>query len=150
MNSNQIGRQGEQLFKQLMELQGYKVEDVTNNSSYWNKDIDFIVTSPYTNEVKTFEVKTDTRINETGNLYLELEAIHSKGGKGWFEFCQADYLAYGDANQNFFYVIPMAELRKAAAKLPYREAKCGQDSLGQLVAIKDILNIVSYIGGSGK
>lgn len=144
------GRQGELLFAQLMQLQGYTVIDVSDNPEYWDKDIDFIITSPTTGDTKTFEVKWDTKIQSTGNLYLELEAIHSKGGKGWFEFCQADYLAYGDANQNFFYVIPMAELRKAAAKLPYREARCGQDSLGQLVAIKDILNIVSYIGGSGK
>jgi hypothetical protein len=50
-------------------------------------DIDFIVTSPTTGETKTFEVKWDSRINKTGNLFLEIMSKYSKGCKGWFEFC---------------------------------------------------------------
>lgn len=81
------GRQGEIIFSRRMIENGYKVEDVSNNSDYWSKDIDFIITSPITGAVKSFEVKYDSRINKTGNLYLELSNIHSKGGKGWFNFC---------------------------------------------------------------
>lgn len=69
-----------------MSARGYSVEDVSNNPDYWHKDIDFIITSP-TGAVKTFEVKWDGCINRTGNLYLELTNIHSRGGKGWFNFC---------------------------------------------------------------
>ena len=91
------GKQGESLFKQIMVGRGYTVRDVSNNPEYWYKDIDFIITSPTTGQTKTFEVKWDSRINHTGNLYLELSNIHSQGGKGWFKFCQADMLVYGDA-----------------------------------------------------
>ena len=139
------GKQGEALFAQTMTEKGYTVVDVSGNPEYWHKDIDFIITSPTTGAVKTFEVKWDSRIGQTGNLYLELTNIHSKGGKGWFSFCQADYLAYGDANAGFFYVIPMPELRERAQKLPSRMTNCGSDSIGQLVAIKDIEDIIYSI-----
>ena len=137
------GRQGELLFKQIMECRVYTVEDVSGNPDYWYRDIDFIVTSPTTGQVKTFEVKWDSCINRTGNLYLEHTNIHSKGGKGWYNFCQADYLVYGDAVAQVFYVIPFGELKEKVKSLHYRAAaqKDG-DSIGQLVAISAISDIV--------
>lgn len=147
MNSNQLGKLGEQLFKQIMESRGYIVEDVTAAPFYWDKDIDFIITSTATGITKSFEVKTDSRIANTGNLYLELESINSKqwNGGGWFPNCQADYLVYMDAINKIFYVIAMQDLRQAANTLPYREAKCGYDSVGQLIALKDIQNITQVL-----
>ena len=139
------GKQGEQLFQQIMESRGYTVEDVSNNPQYWYKDIDFIVTSSTSGETKTFEVKWDTKINTTGNLFLEYESLYSKGGKGWFEFCEADYLAYGDAVTKVFYIIDMEQLRQAANNLPFRSARCGNDSIGQLVALKDIQEITQIL-----
>lgn len=104
------GKYGERLFRNTMEQLGYKVEDTTNNPEYYEKDIDFIITSPFSGKVKTFEVKWDDCINRTGNLYLEVENINSKGGRGWYEFCKADFLAYGDSRSRTFYIIPLLEL----------------------------------------
>lgn len=112
MNSGTLGKLGERTFKERMLYHGYTVEDVSGNSDFWYKDIDFLVTSPYTGAVKSFEVKWDTRINKTGNMYLEIESINSKGGRGWFEFCEADYLAYGDAQNRTFYIIPLLALKQ--------------------------------------
>ena len=139
------GKLGEQLFQQKMQNKGYTVEDVSNNPNYWYKDIDFIVTSPTTGTVKNFEVKWDSRINKTGNLYLELVNMHSKGTKGWFDFCQADYLAYGDAVTQIFYVISLEELRERVKKLPKQIAQCGNDSIGQLVSLKSISDITQIL-----
>ena len=139
------GKQGEQLFAQIMQQKGYIVEDVSNNPEYWYRDIDFIVTSSTSGETKTFEVKWDSKISNTGNLYLELTSLYSKGGRGWFEFCEADYLAYGDAVTKVFYIIDMAQLRQAANNLPFRSARCGNDSIGQLVALKDIQEITQIL-----
>ena len=139
------GRQGELLFKEIMEARGYEVEDVSNNSAYWHRDIDFIVTSPTTGQVKTFEVKFDTRINRTGNLFLERANAHSEDGRGWYEFCEADYLAYGDAVSGQFYMIPLLDLRIRVKQLRYREAKCGQESIGQLVSLADIADITTLL-----
>lgn len=139
------GKQGEALFAQTMTERGYTVVDVSGNPEYWYKDIDFIITSPTTGAVKTFEVKWDSRINQTGNLFLETYNIHSKGCQGWFNFCQADYLAYGDAKAHYFYIIPMEQLRERAKQLPSRMSNCGTDSIGQLVSIKDIEDIIYSI-----
>ena len=61
-----------------MREKGYEVIDVSNNPDYYHKDIDFIIKSPFSGEVKSFEVKFDTRINQTNNLYLEIENVNSK------------------------------------------------------------------------
>lgn len=128
-----------------MKDRGYVVNDVSSNSDYWYRDIDFIITSPTTGAVKSFEVKWDSRINSTGNLYLELTNIHSKGGQGWYKFCEADYLAYGDAVSKVFYVIPMAKLKERVKQLPQRYAQCGQDSTGLLVSLGAIKDLVSEL-----
>lgn len=128
-----------------MESRNYTVEDVSNNPDYWHRDIDFIITSPTTGLTKTFELKWDSRINRTGNLYLELTNIHSKGGKGWYEFCEADYLVYGDATARTFYVIPLLELRERVKKLNCRCANCGYDSTGLLVSLADIADITQIL-----
>ena len=145
MTSGALGRQGERTFKERMSANGYGVEDVSGNSEYWYRDIDFLITSPYTGAVKSFEVKWDTRINKTGNMYLEIESINSKGGKGWYEFCEADYLAYGDAANNTFYVIPLLALKERVQELPQRIAHCGYESTGLLVSLNDIKDIIKII-----
>ena len=65
---------------------GYEVTNVSSNPEYYYKG-DFIVKSPFSNEVKIFECKTDSKINKTKNLYLELTNVHSKDGLGWLNFC---------------------------------------------------------------
>lgn len=140
------GKQGELLFRERMTELNYSVQDVSGNPAYWDKDIDFLVTSPTTGAVKSFEVKWDSRINSTNNLYLELTNIHSKGGRGWFKFCEADYLAYGDAAAGFFYIIPLAALKERVEQSPRaRYAQCGLDSTGLLVSLKDIQDIISIL-----
>ena len=139
------GKYGENLFQEIMKGRGYEVQNVSGDPQYWYKDIDFIVTSSTSGLTKTFEVKWDSCINRTGNLYLELTNIHSKEGKGWFEFCQADYLAYGDARTQTFYIIPLLELREKVKMLPARSARCGYDSTGLLVSLKDIADITQTL-----
>lgn len=142
MNS---GKQGELLFQQIMEQKGYKVVDVSGNPQYWDKDIDFIVTSPTSGEVKTFEVKWDYRINKTGNLYLEVANSHSKDAQGWYNFCEADFVAYGDAHSRTFYIFPLLELKEKVNKLHKNYGQCGKDSIGLLICLKDVEDIYSIL-----
>lgn len=137
--SRNKGKKGEALFRQIMENKGYIVEDVSDNSDFYDKDIDFIIKSPHTGEVKSFEVKYDYCINRTGNLYLELTNIHSQGGKGWYKFCEADVLAYGDAQTDIFYMIPVEKLREVTNQCYYPIGSCdGGESTGLLVPLKDL------------
>jgi hypothetical protein len=75
---------------------------------------------------------------------LELTNINSKqwNGDGWWKHCKADFLAYGDAVNKVFYMIPMSELRQRVKQLNARVANCGYDSTGLLVNLKDIADIV--------
>lgn len=139
------GKEGEKRFKQIMQSRNYLVNDVAKNPAYYDKDIDFILTSPTTGLVKSFEVKWDSKIGKTGNLYLELTNTHSKGGKGWFRFCQADYIAYGDSRNNIFYIIPLLELKNRIDKIPKRMGYCKDDSSGYLVSLKDIEDITQVL-----
>ena len=121
------------------------VEDVSNNPSYWSKDIDFVITSPTTGLVKTFEVKWDSKISKTGNLYLELVNRNSAGLLGWYEFCQADFLVYGDAERRIFYIFNLEDLRQVVKKKPKEVATCGRDSVGYLVSLKSLKGLYTTI-----
>lgn len=140
-----IGKQGEALFRDKLLSLNYSVNDVSGNPDYWQKDIDFIVTSPTSGLTKSFEVKYDSRINSTGNMYLELTNVHSKGGRGWYEFCEADFLAYGDALAQCFYIVPLAALKARVNQIVTRRASCGADSTGLLVALKDIQDLIQIL-----
>ena len=138
---------GEYLFQQKMQQQGHSVQDVSDNPDYWSKDIDFFVTSSTSGLTKSFEVKWDSKIKTTGNLYLELTNVNSKqwNGEGWYKHCVADYLAYGDAKKNLFYIIPLAQLRERVSQLPHRVAQCGSDSTGYLISLDDIADIAQQL-----
>lgn len=131
-------KQGEQLFAQTMIDRGYSVEDVSGEPQFWKKDIDFMITSPTTGDTKAFEVKWDSRIGKTGNLFLE---TYSNGGKGWFEYCEADYIAYGDARSRRFYILPLLELRELVASKRFELAYTA-DSCGYLVSLQAVKGIM--------
>ena len=138
------GKQGERLFYQQMDQQGYFIQNVSHIPEYYYRG-DFVVVSPTTGQRKIFEVKWDTRISTTGNLYLETMSINSKDKKGWWKFCQADYIAYGDAVNRKFYIIPLAQLKERVKQLPTRWAQCGDESEGLLVSLKDIADIAQIL-----
>lgn len=141
------GKYGERLFQQTMKNRNYIVEDVSGNPDYQYKDIDFIITSSTTGLTKTFEVKWDSKIHKTGNLYLELSNIHSKqwNGEGWWKHCEADYIVYGDSVKRKFYIIPLLELKERVEQSPKTYAQCGCDSIGLLVNLDSIKDIVQEL-----
>jgi hypothetical protein len=141
------GKRGERIFKERMEYKGYSVKDERDNPECWQIDVDFTITSPFTGAVKKFEVKWDSKIHTTGNLYLETENIFSKqwNREGWYLHCEADYLAYGDSQTSTFYIIPMKELRERVEELPHRVAHCANESTGLLVSLKDIEDLYQIV-----
>ena len=102
---------GEYEVKKFLRGRGIQVEDVSDNPHYWAKDIDLIATNPLTGASAAIEVKLDARINDTGNFFVEFENPRSKNSKGWFYFCEADFLYYIDSNSLLTYIIKFDELR---------------------------------------
>lgn len=135
-------KQGEQLFKQLMEQRGNKVEDLTAEKPYQIQDIDFKITSP-SGITKFFEVKYDSKINTTGNLFVEFFNAHNYAGLGWYEFCKANYIAYGDAHTNTFYCFLLEDLRQLVSSHKFNVATADNENIaGYLVPLRLIENKV--------
>lgn len=143
---NESRKPGEYEYRHTLREHGYLVEDVSNNPNYWYKDIDCISTNPETGNIATHEIKWDSLISHTGNLYIETRNPRSRNGQGWFNFCEADLLAYGDANNKIFYVIRIPELRAYvnANKEQLKQVRTFDGSEGYALPLKDIKNIVIH------
>lgn len=140
------GKAGEYLFRQLMSAQDKIVQDVSANSQYFDKDIDFLVTNPTTGNTRAFEVKWDERISSTGNLFLEVANPRSKqwSGEGWWLHCQADYLVYGDAVKRLFYVFPLGALKERVDSLVLTKIRTKDDAVGLLLPLYKVKDLVAY------
>lgn len=103
------GDTGQLLVKQYLQRRGHTVKDLTNQSQYWAKDIDFLVDGQY-----YMEVKTDYRCGKTGNLFLqhELEYWNGETKEGWFHISQADYILYLDIRNGILYLYSLDALRE--------------------------------------
>lgn len=102
---------GEYEAKQVLRRAGEKVIDVSENPIYWKKDIDLIVKDNNSTQWG-IEVKWDSRISETGNLYLEYYNENSINNKGWLLFSEADIIFYGDSVNKCFYLFYLNDLKK--------------------------------------
>ena len=143
MTDRQKGELGEKNCIQLLTSWGYEVENVSKNPEYYYKG-DLIATSPTTGNKRMVEVKWCYNINRTNNLYLEVWSAGSKkkNCEGWFKWCEADYLAYGDAHTGQFYLFDMNALHKRAAEVPYKERSCGYESRGQIVSLDQVRDLI--------
>ncbi len=140
------GKEGEHLAKQWLESRGWRVEDVSNAPEYWGQDIDLLCRDD--EEVISVEVKWDYNIGNTGNMFIETTTDIDEGKVGWYGFCCADYIYYGDGKNKQFYVFRTEYLkeyiennkkrlpqRKAADRNKYGEVK--KVGEGYLVSISD-------------
>lgn len=133
-------RHGEELVINTLKARGHNVQDVSSNSEYWHKDIDAIT------ELGTIEIKTDNRISETGNLFIETFNECSKGGKGWFRFCEAQFIFYTDAANKITYIFLMDELKQYISihEKEYETRNVrdynGKRSYGLLVPLRELQN----------
>ena len=102
------GKQGELMVAQAFEKMGYEVKDVTDDPSFWKKDVDFIIND---NGVeRRLEVKTDWNIWRTGNVVLELNKTYDPKILGWFNFSQATHFAFVDIKNRLAYMVRANEL----------------------------------------
>lgn len=140
--TNNNGKEGEKLFQQIMQSRNHQVQNVSANEEYYHKG-DFILTDS-TGTSCMVEVKWDEKIHKTNNLYLEIINTNSTWalGAGWWEYCTADYVAYGDAVQKQFYIFDLQQLRQRVKTLPEQYGYCGSNSVGLLVNLKSVQDLI--------
>lgn len=106
------GEVGEDKVISILKQRGHNIVDVRAAAEYQKADIDFLV------DGRSCEVKTDYRIWETGNLFLE-DYISYKSKEpyrgGFFRTSEAEYLFYIDIHNDVLYIYKMEELRAFAA-----------------------------------
>lgn len=66
-------------------------------------------------------------------MFIETITDLDRCRAGWFEFCQAEYIFYGDSKNELFYVFKTADLRNFIATNTMQERKAADYSyLGEV------------------
>jgi len=103
------GKVGEDFVIKILTQCGYTIEDVSQNSDYFSKDIDLIANKDDT--TFTIEVKADSLISTTGNIAIEIMTNVAWNKKGWFYYTEADYIYFVDVNNHLIHCVATDELR---------------------------------------
>ena len=106
-----IGEKTQEVIKQHLAARGHEIEDVSLNTEYQKKDIDFIVRKG--NKFCTLEVKSDTKMHQTGNFFFELSFERKTGERpGWFQYCEAQFVCFYDGIAGRGYILDFNKTKK--------------------------------------
>ena len=121
------GKTGELFVARFFQKLHWNVKDLTGIQKYRDEDIDFIVTNQ-DGESFRIEVKTDTRMHETGNVVVEKKMIRPTGERdGWLYKCKADYICYLSAATGAACFLDWPPLRQAVLNGAGRECLFNKD-----------------------
>jgi hypothetical protein len=140
------GAKGEAIVKDYLISLGSDVIDVSKIKKYQDIDVDIIVN-------KTFlcEIKSDDKINATGNIYCEMVSNLRIKSPGYMIKCQAEKLLYYDTVGNILYEIDFKAMKQYVEdnKRNLKEVKGGDNSLGLLLPLHLITEItkIHQLGG---
>lgn len=84
--------------------------DVSENESIgFESGIDFVV--EYSNgQIRKFDVKMDSRIHSTGNMFIETYINKNSGKRGWYYTSKADSYCYIDEYVGVLYMFAKSAL----------------------------------------
>ncbi|NMA74530.1 MAG: hypothetical protein GX963_10305 [Bacteroidales bacterium] len=152
----QFGDKGEALMKEWLEKRELteRIEDVSDDPYYQKKDIDFLVYQK-TGKTMKVDVKYDTLIDKTGNVFIELISNDKKKTPGNFIYSKADLFLYVFAKSKRVLIIPLKEAREYIYKnlkkfksvsVPNYDynGKILYHSKGRLVKYTELLENVDY------
>lgn len=111
-----------------------QIVDVRKDKRYQAADIDLMFETT-TKQFFYVEVKTDKRMNETGNIIYETKTTENVG---CMVKTKADYLFQYDYVGHIMYVIDIKRLRDFVNKRRFTEVKISDDTRGYLIPIADL------------
>lgn len=106
-----IGKIGEEAVASYMATRNHSVIDVSDDADYRKIDIDLLLTNKQGQKCSV-EVKSDKRIGDTCNFCIEECNERETGNyKGWYHYCEADYVCFYDYLTGYGYVIDWKKAR---------------------------------------
>lgn len=130
---------------EFLEKTGKKCRDVSDDPDFQKDDIDFIVEGRSGNEL-SFEVKNDSKIYRTGNIFYEYISNVDYGTVGCFEKTKADFIVICSEQESKFYIIASEVLKEYVRNnknsLRYISRVEGSNSAGYLIPKR---NVAEYL-----
>lgn len=135
---NEIGKRGEQIFSRFLDKLNLPYRDVSDFPDYQKQDVDFIVRFGQ-DDVK-FEVKNDTRIASTRNIFFETMSNVDYATDGCFNKTKADVMVIVSESERRLYMISSDSLKRFVEEnknsLRFISRVPGSNSCGYLVPVK--------------
>ena len=113
------------------------IVDVRDDRQFQEYDVDFLV-EVRNRQFLWYEVKTDFKAHETGNIVYELSTA---GHIGCFEKTKAQYIAYYVVHSEILYIISVKCLRQFVRfpVEPLQKVKMGDHAEGYKLPIADLI-----------
>jgi hypothetical protein len=144
---NEVGKIGEQIFKEYLDNKGITYRDVSDDAEYQKIDVDFVVNG-HSGDVLV-EVKNDTKIAYTGNIFYESISNVDYNTIGCFENTKADWIVICSEPNNTFYIVNAKFLKEYVGKnkngLRYIARVFGSNSAGYLIPTSKIRNSLKIV-----
>ena len=106
------GKQGENAFINWCKNNNIEYVDLSDNTYWQKRDVDFACR--YNGTIKTVEVKTDTRLGQTGNFAIEFYQHYANtyfnSEFGWAFMSKADMFATYDSINKRLYIYNVNDL----------------------------------------
>ena len=149
-DDNAIGKRGERIFAAFLESRGCRYEDVSESKEYQDKDVDFIVYSRKEPGRKVMvEVKNDTRIAQTGNVFFETMSNVDFATNGCFSKTEADLMAIVSETEKLIYFVDAKFLKEYVGRnndsLRFISRVPGSNSCGYLIPLTRLGNSVKKV-----
>jgi len=132
-----FGREGEAVVRNLLESSGNfeSIIDCSNDKYFQQKDID-VLALVNDGHIAKYEVKTDRKAHETGNIVFE---IKTNGNIGCLAKTEADFVMYYIEGNDRVYCFNAEQMRRYLRQNRFKLYRMGDNAEGYLLNINQLL-----------
>jgi len=138
------GKRAEAEIGSFLQSKGFIVEDVSDSPYHRTIDVDLLITNPNIDNTYKLEIKSDSVINRSNNVFVENLMYRKTGTKNsWYHYCLCDVLGYFDDVKRIIYMIDWSKLQPVANTFTNRKFWNTKDECwgsGFLVPLQYILD----------
>lgn len=147
---NEIGKRGERIFMDFLCRHGYSFTDVSDDREYQKQDVDVLIESKkMAGKQIPVEIKNDTMIHRTGNIFFETMSNVDYATDGCFQKTKADIMVIVSEPEKSIYLVDAQFLKKyvteSAKSLRFISRVPGSNSCGYLIPVRNISDRVKKV-----